>query len=429
MNFKFSNLRLISQRLNRTGTTGREAIINLLSVLGIAFGVIALIVILSVMNGFQSGYINTIMEVSSGHIRLTGNYDELKRAGEKPNCKSFFIFTESQALMQGSHDRQSGALVRAVETEDFLKDAGLVRRLVFTEGGLNLEKSRSVILGYELAKTLAVNAGDEVFLPILAGSVETDIFSDDTALTVVGIFKTGFLAIDSSLAFVSMETGRTLFGTVTKANAFVKLNKDSDDYKYIAQMKIDFPEIQCESWRTYNHAFFGALRVEKNVMMILVVLIFLVVSVNIYNGMRRTIYERREDIAVLASLGMKKETLRFLFFLNGFKIGLIGAVSGLLIGLLMAKNINGIFALVEQVINFFVSLATHIIYSVDQISETGHFSIFNRRVFYMDSVPSAITFFECCYIALFGVISSSLAALIATKKILNLKPQEILRHE
>ena len=80
-------------------------------------------------------------------------------------------------------------------------------------------------------------------------------------------------------------------------------------------------------------------------------------------------------------------------------------------------------------INFFVSLATHIIYSVDQISETGHFSIFNRRVFYMDSVPSAITFFECCYIALFGVISSSLAALIATKKILNLKPQEILRHE
>ena len=146
MNFKFSNLRLISQRLNRTGTTGREAIINLLSVLGIAFGVIALIVILSVMNGFQSGYINTIMEVSSGHIRLTGNYDELKRAGEKPNCKSFFIFTESQALMQGSHDRQSGALVRAVETEDFLKDAGLVRRLVFTEGGLNLEKSRSVRL-------------------------------------------------------------------------------------------------------------------------------------------------------------------------------------------------------------------------------------------------------------------------------------------
>ena len=316
MNFKFSNLRLISQRLNRTGTTGREAIINLLSVLGIAFGVIALIVILSVMNGFQSGYINTIMEVSSGHIRLTGNYDELKRAGEKRNHKSFFIFTESQALMQGSHDRQSGALVRAVETEDFLKDAGLVRRLVFTEGGLNLEKSRSVILGYELAKTLAVNAGDEVFLPILAGSVETDIFSDDTALTVVGIFKTGFLAIDSSLAFVSMETGRTLFGTVTKANAFVKLNKDSDDYKYIAQMKIDFPEIQCESWRTYNHAFFGALRVEKNVMMILVVLIFLVVSVNIYNGMRRTIYERREDIAVLASLGMKKETLRFLFFLK-----------------------------------------------------------------------------------------------------------------
>lgn len=274
-----------------------------------------------------------------------------------------------------------------------------------------------------------MKVGNTVSLPVLAGSASTDVFSDDTTLIVTGIFKTGFLAVDSSYSFVSFETGKKLFGAVEKINAFVKLTREHNDYAYIAEMKNDFPEIECESWRSYNHAFFGALRVEKNVMMMLMVLIFLVVAVNIYNGMRRTIYERREDIAVLASLGMQKNDLCFLFFFNGFKIGLVGAVSGLLIGLLMAKNINEIFTFVENVVNFFVSLIAHIIYSPEQIHAMDDFSIFSRRVFYMDSVPTVITFFECCYIALFGLVSSSIAALVATKKILNLKPQEILRHE
>ncbi|MEL3909224.1 MAG: ABC transporter permease [Treponemataceae bacterium] len=428
-NYKLSNIMFISRRLNKTGITGREAIINLLSVLGIAFGVIALIVILAVMNGFQSGFINTIMEVSSGHIHLSGSYDDLKKANTKINKKSFFIFNESQALAQGNHNRQAGTLVRAVELEDFLQDEGLVEHLYFVDGSLNLEKDGTVILGYQLAKSLNAHVGDTVFLPILAGSGETNIFSEDSELLVTGIFKTGFLGVDSSFSFVSFQTGEKLFGKASTLKAFVKLKKENDDYKYIAEIKKSFPKIEAESWRSYNHAFFGALRVEKNVMMILVVLIFFVVAVNIYNGMRRNIYERREDIAVLASLGMKKNTLRFLFFLNGFKIGLIGSVAGLLIGLAMSKNINEIFGIVENIINFFMAVFAHIFYSRDQIHMMDSFSIFSQKVFYMDTVPSAISFFECCYISLFGLVSASLAALIATKKILSLKPQEILQYE
>ena len=160
--------------------------------------------------------------------------------------------------------------------------------------------------------------------------------------------------------------------------------------------------------------------------MILVILIFLVVSVNIYNGMRRSIYERREDIAVLSSLGTNKKTLRFLFFLNGFKIGLIGSILGIAIGLLLSKNINEVFSIVEIIINFCIEVVARILYS----SNTQNaFAIFSSRVFYMDTVPTSISFFECCYIAFFGLISSSCAALFATKKILKMKPQEILRYE
>lgn len=424
-----TNFFYLSKRLNRAGIKGREAVINLLSILGISFGVLALTVILSVMNGLQSGYINTIMEVSSGHIRLSAPYQSLKNLEAENDTKSFYIFNESQALMQGNYNRQSGALVRAVELENFQKDSGLLQHLSFITGSLSLDKPATIILGYELARALSVSVGDEVVLPLIAGSSDVDMFSENSTLTVTGIFKTGFLAVDSAYSFVSFETGKRIFGEQKNALALVKLRHENSDYKYLAQLKNNYPDIHAESWREYNHAFFGALRVEKNVMTILVVLIFIVVAVNIYNGMRRTIYERREDIAVLASLGMKKERLRFLFFANGFKVGLIGSCTGLVIGLLMAKNINEIFAFVENIINAAASVFLHIIYSKEELPYMDKFFIFSSNVFYMDEVPSAISFFECCYISLFALLSSALASLIATRKILTLKVQEILRYE
>lgn len=425
-NTRISNFLFLSNRLNKTGTSGREAIINLLSMLGISFGVVALIVILSVMNGFQGGYIRTIMEVSSAHIRLSGTYEQVKKIQTEPAIKSFFIFTESQALMQGNYNRQAGSLVRAVELEQFYADDGLISSLSFSDGSLDLEHLNTIVLGSELARSLAVNVGDEVFLPIIAGSKDVDMFSENARLLVTGIFKTGFLSVDSTYSFISYQTGLEIFGEQDTVKAFVKLSSENADRAFIAKVENAHSDVGAESWRTYNHAFFGALKVEKNVLMILVILIFLVVSVNIYNGMRRSIYERREDIAVLSSLGTNKKTLRFLFFLNGFKIGLIGSILGIAIGLLLSKNINEVFSIVEIIINFCIEVVARILYS----SNTQNaFAIFSSRVFYMDTVPTSISFFECCYIAFFGLISSSCAALFATKKILKMKPQEILRYE
>lgn len=422
-----NNFLFISKRLSKTGTKGRESIINLLSVLGIAFGVVALIVILSIMNGFQRGSIGTLLEVSSGHIRLSGSYDRLKQIEQLNKSKSFFVFNESQALIQGKYNRQAGAMVRAVEPESFFNDSGLQHSLQPVSGTINLEKENTIVLGVELARSLAVKVGDEVCLPVIAGSSDVDMFTDNAQLLVTGIFKTGFLAVDDSYCFVSYETGKNIFGNLKTAQAFVKLKNQNSDYEYIANIKQNYPDVEAQSWREYNHSFFGALRTEKNVMIMLVVLIFVVVSVNIYNGMRRTIYERREDIAVLLSLGMKRDTLRFLFFVTGFKIGLIGATCGLIIGLLLAYNINGVFSIVEGLVNFVAAFVTKLIYGADSGSKP--FAIFSTDIFYMDKVPSYISFFECCYIATFGLASSSIAALIATKKISVLKPQEILRYE
>ena len=237
--------------------------------------------------------------------------------------------------------------------------------------------------------------------------------------------KTGYYAIDAGFAFISTETGELLCGKQQELSAAVKLKNAETDGIYIARIAAAAPEVKAESWRTYNQAFFGALRIEKNTMFMLVFLIFVVVTVNIYNGMRRSIYERREEISVLASLGAKKEHIQALFIANGFTIGLLGACIGLLLGLLLSADINRVFLLAEYLVNAVIEAANILL---EHTFFTG-FSIFSPQYFYIDSVPVRIFFGEVFSVFLFGVFSASFAAFIAARKILTLKPAEVLRYE
>lgn len=423
MNIKW--IFFVLHRFNTADTKGRSSISTLFSILGIAFGVMVLTVILSVMNGFQMGYIDTIMQVSSGHIRLYGEENELKKAEDLKLHKSFFIFQESQTLMQGNYGKQSGVLIRAVESDVLQKDRGLAEALKMYSGSFNISKEYSITLGYQLARHLGVKVGDNVNILAVSGSAETSLFPENSELIVTGIFKTGYYEVDSSFAFISLESGEKIFGKESQCYASVKLKNQNNDGSYIASISASFPNLKPESWRTYNHAFFGALRIEKNMMMILVILIFLVVSVNIYNGMRRSIYERREEISVLASLGAFSKHIQAIFIANGFTIGLIGSAAGLLLGLLLSVQINSIFSLLEKTVNSFLNF----IYILLQSSSETEFAVFSPVYFYMEDIPVRIFFYEILFIFLFGIFSSSIAAMTASRRILKLKPAEVLRYE
>ena len=415
----------VLRRFNYADTGGRSSVSTLFSVLGIAFGVMVLIVVLAVMNGFQRGYIDTILEVSSGHIRLYGTEDELKRAERLNLHKSFLVFREAQTLIRGLNDRQQGVLIRSVEKDVLKKDPGFAQTVRTVFGSFDLSKENSVVIGYELARQLSLKTGDSVVLVAASGSSQTDIFPENRELTVTGIFKTGYYEVDSSFAFISLESGAAVLGEEKKMYASVKLKNHNRDGLYIASVLKELPGIQAESWRSYNHAFFGALRTEKNMMLVLVVLIFLVVAVNIYNGMRRSIYERREDISVLASMGAHPKHIQFLFIANGFTIGFIGAVAGLLLGLLLSVQINAVFGITETVVNhimMFFSILT-------SASGGEEFYIFSPYNFYIEDIPVKIFFAEVFYIFLFGIFSASFAAMTASKRILKLKPAEVLRYE
>ncbi|MGP1576056.1 MAG: FtsX-like permease family protein [Treponema sp.] len=415
----------VLRRFNAADTKGRSAITGVFSMLGIAFGVTALIVILSVMNGFQRSFIDTILQISSAHIRLEGSEDQIACAQQQAGIDAFYRFAEAQTLIQGNYGRQYPALLRAVPASILTDDAGFARTIHLKEGRFALETPASIVLGYELAKNLSVGTGNTISILALAGTANTDIFPENTELIITGLIKTGYYAIDSSFAFISNHTYQHLCGVSDTVSALVKLKNPEYDRSYLAALQKAVPGIKAESWRTYNHAFFGALRVEKNTMFMLVFLIFIVVTVNIYNGMRRSIYERREEISVLVSIGAHKRHVQLLFIANGLSIGLIGAVLGLILGLLLSADINGVFIAAEYTVNTCIELITLVL----QQTNPDHFAIFSPQYFYIDKVPVRIFFGEVFTVFVFGVLSAASAAWIAAKKILTLQPAEVLRYE
>ncbi len=421
----FSWIYFILRRFNAADTKGRSAITGLFSILGIAFGVMVLIVILSVMNGFQRSMIDVILQVSSAHIRLKGTSEQIDHARDNGGYKAFYLFSDAQSLMQGRFGKQAPALLRGVPADIVRKDEGFAQSIVVTDGQFDITKPYSVVLSHELARTLSVHTGETVSLLAVAGNSDADLFPENRDLLVTGIIKTGYYAIDSSFSFISNETAASLLGTPAEQTAAVKLHSPEADEIYINNLHKKVPGIQMESWREYNHAFFGALRVEKNTMFMLVFLIFIVVTVNIYNGMRRSIYERREEISILASLGAHKRHIQALFVANGFTIGFIGSFIGLLLGLLLSADINGVFFLTETLVNGSIELMNILVEPLN----VDAFSIFSPQYFYIDAVPVRIFFGEVFIIFLFGIFSSSYAAWRAAKKILMLQPAEVLRYE
>ena len=137
MNNKIDWIFFVAGRFGNADTKGRSALTSILSSLGIAFGVTALIVILSVMNGFQMGYIESILEVSSAHIRITGSPETMEKIRKLPEVRSLFVFTESQSIMQGKFGSQQGVLLRAVEPDIITTDKGFASSAKIIEGSLN----------------------------------------------------------------------------------------------------------------------------------------------------------------------------------------------------------------------------------------------------------------------------------------------------
>ena len=327
-----------------------------LSILGIATGVLALTVIISVMNGFQLGFIESILEISSGHLRLErvtpGNEMELSgKISELPGVLSVLPFRELNVLIRGRFPNPRGAIIRGVPVDALERDPGLAERLVMEDGYFDLSRPENIVLGAELARHLAVRVGHEVSLLSISSALG-DAHDAGRLYTVSGIFRSGFFEYDMSWGFINIQTAEALSPETAFPVLGIKLTNRWHDQRAMAEIgrALDHWGITTEgrgpsllSWREYNRAFFGALRTEKIMMFILLGLIFIVVGLNIFQAQLRTVLERREEIGLLRALGASNTAVRLVFVWDGFIIGLAGGGIGLALGLLIAFNIQPFF--------------------------------------------------------------------------------------
>jgi len=416
---------------------------SVFSVLGIATGVLALIVIIAVMNGFQLGFIESILEISSAHIRLEGsflaedNIDEIiMDLRNIPEIVSVLPYSEQNLLIRGLSSNPRGALIRGMPLDALNLDPGMADRLEFEGGFFDLYERGNIILGAELARHLFVWVGDEISLLSISGGIGADMDGGSPLFRVSGIFRSGFYEFDLGWAYVSMEDAAMLSDNLAGAVLGIKIRNRWQDQRAMEEIRMllsshiqDEGNFSISSWRDYNRAFFGALRTEKLMMFILLGLIFIVVGLNIYQAQRRAVLERREEIGLLRALGASDISVRLVFVWDGFIIGIIGAGIGLGLGLLTAINIPSVFSFLEDLVNLIIKGVNGIAVFFGASGSQGNFSIFSPQIFYIKEIPSRLIFHEVLLIFLFGFLSALIAAWFASGKTSGLKPAEVLRYE
>ncbi len=414
-----------------------------LSFIGIAIGVMAIIIVLSVIDGFQSGFIENIIEISSYHLQIqkpkTGDIIEsqndeflyLEKVKAHPDVVSALPFLELQSIMRGSRRGQQGALVRGIPPDSLEQDLALARHLNIERCVFNLHSKRTIVLGTELALFLGAEVGDEISLLCLSGSALELMEANELRFTVVGLFRSGFYDYDLGWAFISLEAAKEIYGEPAPITYGIKVKDRWKTQEVLKDIATFTPSgYKLESWKDFNRAFFSALRTEKVLMFILMALIFVVVALNIFQNQRRTILERMEDIAVIKAIGAGPLALRFALTLNGFFIGFFGALVGLVPALLIAGNISHFFSIVEGFVNGLARAVNFLasFFKIDALFSED-FAIFSPQVFYIKDIPARLVPSEILFISLFAILSASLAAWLASARSIKIKPAEVLRYE
>ena len=419
----------VSRRFAKVDRKGASRATTTLATLGICFGVMTLITVISVMNGFQHSFIDVIMEISSYHIRVEGEGDVLfSDISESQSIRSVTPFYEAQSLVTGTSGREAAAMIKAVPATVREDDSFFKKYVNMISGSFDLTDDEftenKIVIGSDLARKTGARTGSRINLYALSGGSDVDLFSGDRIFTVTGIFHTGYADINSTFAFISLENGQKYFGKDAKLIYGIKLFNENDCDREIQKIQKTYPSLKCESWKSYNRSFFGALQVEKNMLMFLVFLIFVVVAINIFNGMRRMVYERREEISVLSAFGGKKKAIQSIFVMQGFLTGFLGAVPGMLLGLFLTLNIDTVFMVLSKISYYFTLLSVMITNpaNADFVTENPMFLLYA-------SIPPKIFAGEVIMITLFGICSSLLASFVASRGVLKLTVVEVMRDE
>jgi lipoprotein-releasing system permease protein len=404
------------------------SIITFISVAGIFLGVAALIIVLAVMNGFETDLRNKILGINS-HIVLMEyngamqNYQKvMKDSSQVQGVVAATPFIYSQAMLK-SGSSISGVVLRGLSTEDASKVINLGKMRDGKIGYLS-EKQRStlglneklrdlpgIIIGKELAKTLGLFFLDTVNIVSPVGiSTPMGMVPRMKKFIVVGIFESGFYEYDATLAYLSLKNCQEFLnmndmvtGIEIKVNDIYK----ADEIAKAIEKKLGFP-YWARNWMEMNKNLFSALKLEKRVMFIILSLIVLVAAFNIITALIMVVMEKNRDIAILKSMGATSASIMRIFILQGLTIGAIGTLLGCIGGLAVAFNLEALSVFVENLFGF---------------------KILPGDVYYLSELPSQVNSADVIIIVIGTMLICFLSTIYPSWRASKLDPTEALRYE
>jgi lipoprotein-releasing system permease protein len=410
--------------LTRTRGRGRKgdrfvSFIAGTSMVGIALGVAALIIVLSVMNGFQVDVRDRMLSVLP-HIQLvvpnedpvavTDNWQKLaEQAKQNPQVEGASAFVAAGGMLARG-DVLKGVEIRGIDPKNEGNVSELPQQMI--NGSLDSLEPGSfrLVIGSNLAQYMGVTVGDTLLLMTPQGSINPSGFSPRMRqFTVSGIFSSGHYEYDSNMAFIAVKDAAVLFRDVGSAGVRLKIQDMINAPEVATQLTNSLPPgVVARDWTMDNRTWFAAVKTEKRMMFLILVLIVAVAAFNLLSSLVMAVKDKQSDIAILRTLGVSPFQIGKIFLVQGSLIGFIGTFLGVLCGCLVAYNIDVVIPFIERLFGI-------------------HF--LDPSIYFVSTLPSHPEVDDIGLIGITSLVLSLLATIYPSWRASRLQPAEVLRHD
>jgi lipoprotein-releasing system permease protein len=410
----------IGLRYTRAGRRARRrngfiSFISAISMTGIALGVAALIIVLSVMNGFQKEVRDKMLSVLS-HIEvasMNGALTDWRQVADMARTNAEVLaaapFVNAQAMF-ARENMVRGALVRGIDPELEPTVSDIAKRLPAGKLTDLVDGGFGVVLGYELARSLGVMVGEKVTLIAPQGNVTpAGIVPRLRQFTVVGLFESGHFEYDSSLALIHVGDAQRLFRVEGPTGVRLKVQDMQRAPLVAADLAAVLPQgLLVRDWSRQNRTWFAAVQTEKRMMFIILTLIVAVAAFNLVSTLVMTVTEKQSDIAILRTLGASPASVMLVFIVQGALIGVIGTLLGVGLGLLVANNLDIIVPAIEAVVGV---------------------QFLPKDIYFISSLPSDPRASDIVPITIISLVLALAATLYPSWRASRTRPAEALRYD
>ncbi len=374
-------------------------------------GVSILIIVMSVMNGFKTELTNKIIGLNP-HITIQSNgfnIDDKYISKIKNIFKDISLSkTYSGEGVIINNNQAKGIIFKGVSNEEKKIKEFLEKNII--SGDVNKFKTNNVFIGSELAFNLDLNEGDRINL-MSSAFIATPLGSlpKQQSFNVAGIFNTGFVEFDQNIIFLTTEDVLSIFDKDSKdQNLEIYLKDPLKANSYKKKIEKLSQNYFIYTWSDLNKSFFSALKVERNVMFIILTLIIIVAAFNIISGLTILIKNKTKEIAILKTLGLNNASIKKSFFLTGFTIGFFASISGIILGIIFSSNIEKFRVFLSSVFNL---------------------EIFPSDIYFLEKLPSELNFNSIFIIFILSLLVSAIASYIPARHISKMKTFRALKYE